>query len=145
MCPNDGRVVSNFIVQALKREPITLYGDGNQTRAFCYVDDMIDGFVRLMGTKDDCTGPMNLGNPGEFTIRELAEKILEMTGSRSKIVHKPLPTDDPKQRQPDIGLAKGVLGWEPQVPLEKGLEKTIAYFEGILGGTVKEFGSASAR
>ena len=145
MCPNDGRVVSNFIVQALKREPITLYGDGNQTRAFCYVDDMIDGFVRLMGTKDDFTGPMNLGNPGEFTIRELAEKILEMTGSRSKIVHKPLPTDDPKQRQPDIGLAKEMLGWEPKVPLEKGLEKTIAYFDGILGGTVKEFGSASTR
>jgi UDP-glucuronate decarboxylase len=115
MCPNDGRVVSNFIVQALKREPITLYGDGNQTRSFCYVDDMVDGFVHLMGTKDDFTGPVNLGNPSEFTIRELAEKVLEITRSRSEIVYKPLPVDDPRQRKPDIGLAREVFGWKPTV------------------------------
>lgn len=138
MCSNDGRVVSNFIVQALRREPITLYGNGDQTRSFCFVDDMIEGFLRVMATKDDFTGPVNLGNPGEFSIRELAEKVLSLTGSRSKIVHKPLPTDDPKQRQPDISLARKSLGWEPKVPLEKGLQQTIAYFDQMLSGTVLE-------
>jgi UDP-glucuronate decarboxylase len=144
MRPDDGRVVSNFIVQALKREPITLYGDGNQTRSFCYVDDMVEGFLRLMGTEDDFTGPVNLGNPREFSMRELAEKILAITGSRSKIVHLPLPADDPRQRQPDIGLATEVLGWVPRVPLEDGLERTIAYFDRILSGTVEELKVVSA-
>lgn len=128
MHPNDGRVVSNFIMQALKGEPITVYGDGNQTRSFCYVDDMIDAFVRMMGTPDDFTGPINLGNPGEFTIKELAEKVISLAGSKSKIVFKPLPSDDPKQRCPDIGLAEEKLAWEPKVPLEQGLVQTIAYF-----------------
>jgi len=114
-------VVSNFIVQALKGQPITIYGDGAQTRSFCYVDDLIDGFIRLMATGDDVTGPINLGNSCEFTIRELAEKVMAMTGSRSKLIEKPLPADDPMQRQPDIGLARRVLGWEPKVPLEQGL------------------------
>ena len=132
MHPNDGRVVSNFIVQALKAEPITLYGDGSQTRAFCYVDDMIDGCVRLMESEDAFTGPVNLGNPVEVTIRELAESVIGITGSRSKITFKPLPEDDPKQRCPDITLAKQALDWAPKVPLETGLKKTIAYFEGLL-------------
>ena len=127
MHPNDGRVVSNFIVQALKGEPITVYGDGTQTRSFCYVDDLIEGFVRLM--ESDTIGPINLGNPGEFTMLELAEEVLKLTRSKSKIVHKPLPADDPKQRRPDITLAKKHLKWEPKVPLAEGLKKTIAYFK----------------
>ena len=129
MHPNDGRVVSNFIVQALRNQPITLYGDGTQTRSFCYVDDLIAGFVRLMDSPDDFTGPVNLGNPGEFTMIELAEAIRDLTGSRSPLVHQPLPQDDPRQRRPDISLAKSVLGWEPKVPLRDGLKPTIAYFE----------------
>jgi UDP-glucuronate decarboxylase len=141
MCPNDGRVVSNFIVQALRCEPITLYGDGNQTRSFCYVDDLIDGFLRLMATKGDFTGPVNLGNPNEFSIKELAEKVLAITGSRSKIIHKPLPADDPKQRQPDIALARESLGWQPKVPLDQGLQQAIAYFDQTLSGVVEEFRS----
>jgi len=132
MHPNDGRVVSNFIVQALRGVPITIYGDGSQTRSFCYVDDLIEGFVRLMATDDAFTGPVNLGNPGEFTMLELAEKAIALTGSTSEIVFKPLPEDDPRQRQPDLALAKGKLGWEPTVALEQGLEKTIAYFEALL-------------
>ena len=128
MHPNDGRVVSNFIVQALKGEPITIYGDGSQTRSFCYVDDLVDALMRMMGTADDVTGPVNVGNPNEFTIRQLAEKVVEMTGSKSKIVSKPLPGDDPKQRQPDISLARAKLGWEPTTQLEAGLRKTIDYF-----------------
>ena len=134
MHPNDGRVVSNFIVQALNNQDITLFGDGNQTRSFCYVDDLIEGMVRLMNTGDDVTGPINVGNPGEFTIRELAEKVIELTGSKSKLVFKPLPQDDPRQRKPDITLAKKVLGWEPKVPLEEGLKKTIDYFDKLLKG-----------
>jgi UDP-glucuronate decarboxylase len=132
MHPNDGRVVSNFIVQALRNQPITLYGDGTQTRSFCYVDDLVEGFVRLMDSPDDFTGPVNLGNPGEFTMIELAEAIRDITGSRSPLVHLPLPQDDPRQRQPDISLAKSVLGWEPKVPLRDGLKPTIAYFEAFL-------------
>ena len=128
MHPNDGRVVSNFIIQALKGEPITIYGDGDQTRSFCYVDDMIEGIVRLMKTPGNFTGPINLGNVGEFTIIELAEEIKDITGSRSKLVRKALPHDDPKQRRPDIGLAKKVLDWEPKVELKDGLKKTIEYF-----------------
>lgn len=129
MHPNDGRVVSNFIVQALKGEDITLYGDGEQTRSFCYVSDLVEGLIRLMNTSDDVTGPINLGNPGEFTIRQLAEKIIEMTGARSKLVHKPLPQDDPRQRQPDITRARDTLDWEPTIALEEGLKPTIAYFD----------------
>jgi len=129
MHPNDGRVVSNFIVQALKNEPITIYGDGSQTRSFCYVDDLVECMIRFMASPDDFTGPMNMGNPGEFTIRELAEKVVDITGSKSRISYKPLPGDDPKQRRPDISLAKKMLDWEPQVQLEEGLKKTIAYFE----------------
>jgi len=132
MHPNDGRVVSNFIVQALQNQPITIYGKGTQTRSFCYVDDLIEGFIRLMNTPDSLTGPVNLGNPGEFTIRELAEKVIELTGSRSKLVFKPLPVDDPLQRQPDIRLAKKVLKWQPKVPLKVGLERTIVYFDQLL-------------
>ena len=132
MHPNDGRVVSNFIVQALRNQPITLYGDGTQTRSFCYVDDLIAGFVRLMDSPDDVTGPVNLGNPGEFTMIELAEAIRDLTGSRSPLVHQPLPQDDPRQRQPDISLAKSVLGWEPEIPLRDGLKPTIAYFERLM-------------
>jgi len=126
MHPNDGRVVSNFIVQALKGEPITIYGEGKQTRSFCYVDDLIDGLVRLMN--NDLVGPVNIGNPRELTIKELAEKVVAATGAKSKLVFKPLPEDDPLQRQPNIALAKSRLGWEPKVALEQGLEKTIAYF-----------------
>lgn len=132
MHPNDGRVVSNFIVQALKGEPITIYGDGSQTRSFCYVDDLIEGFLRMMNTPSDFTGPVNLGNPGEFTMIELAEKVKAITGSSSELVRKPLPQDDPRQRQPDISLAKKLLDWEPKVKLEKGLIKTVKYFEGYL-------------
>ncbi|MES9871373.1 MAG: UDP-glucuronic acid decarboxylase family protein [Sedimenticola sp.] len=134
MHPNDGRVVSNFIVQALSGDPITIYGDGNQTRSFCYVDDLIEGFVRLMGSPDEFTGPVNLGNPGEFTIRELAEKVIEMTNSTSELVYKELPHDDPRQRQPDISLAKRELSWEPLKKLEEGLEKTIPYFDQFVNG-----------
>lgn len=132
MHPNDGRVVSNFILQALKNEDITVYGAGQQTRSFCYVDDLIEVFVRLMNSPDDVTGPVNTGNPGEFTILELAEKVIQLTGSKSRVVHKPLPQDDPRQRQPDITLARQVLGWEPEVKLEQGLQPTIAYFAGFL-------------
>ena len=132
MHQNDGRVVSNFIVQALRNESLTLYGNGEQTRSFCYVDDLIEGFVRLMASPDDFLGPVNLGNSGEFTVRHLAEKIIELTGSKSKIINKPLPADDPRQRQPDISLAKKTLDWQPTVPLEEGLVKTIAYFKRIL-------------
>jgi UDP-glucuronate decarboxylase len=128
MHPNDGRVVSNFIVQALKGEPITLYGDGSQTRSFCYVDDLIEGIIRMMN-QTDTVGPINLGNPGEFTMLELAQEILKLTRSKSKIVHQPLPSDDPKQRQPDITLARKHLKWKPKVPLAEGLKKTIAYFK----------------
>lgn len=132
MHPNDGRVVSNFIVQALKGEPITIYGSGNQTRSFCYVDDLVEGFLRLMNTTEDFTGPVNLGNPGEFTIAELAEKVLSMTGSKSKLEYKPLPEDDPIMRKPDISLARDALGWGPKVALDEGLQKTIAYFDRLL-------------
>jgi UDP-glucuronate decarboxylase len=132
MHPNDGRVVSNFIVQALKGEDITIYGDGRQTRSFCYVDDLIDGLLRLMATPDGFSGPVNLGNPGEFTMLELAENVLRLTGSKSKLVFFPLPQDDPKQRQPNIELAKDKLGWAPKVTLEDGLKETIAYFRNTL-------------
>ena len=130
--PNDGRVVSNFIVQALNNEPITIYGDGSQTRSFCYVDDLIEAFVRLMKTDDAFTGPVNTGNPVEFTILELAEKVIALTGSSSTIEFQPLPADDPKQRRPDISLAREKLGWEPKILLEDGLRHTIAYFERLL-------------
>jgi UDP-glucuronate decarboxylase len=132
MHPNDGRVVSNFIVQALRNKPITLFGDGNQTRSFCYVDDLVDGLVRLMESGDDLTGPVNLGNPAEFTIRQLAEKVIVLTGSRSKIESRPLPADDPRQRQPDISLARSALNWAPKTQLDEGLKKTIAYFDATL-------------
>ncbi|MCI3131917.1 UDP-glucuronic acid decarboxylase family protein [Phenylobacterium aquaticum] len=132
MHPNDGRVVSNFVVQALKGEAITLYGDGAQTRSFCFVDDLVEGFLRLMATGDEVTGPINLGNPGEFTIRQLAEKVIDMTGSASKLEFRPLPSDDPRQRQPDISKAREILGWEPTTHLEAGLAKTIAYFDALL-------------
>jgi UDP-glucuronate decarboxylase len=134
MHPNDGRVVSNFIVQALQNKPITLYGDGAQTRSFCYVDELIDGFVRLMNSPDELTGPVNLGNPSELSMIELAQTILDLTGSRSSLVYEPLPQDDPRQRQPNIRLAKTQLGWEPQIPLREGLKPTIAYFEQLLRG-----------
>jgi UDP-glucuronate decarboxylase len=134
MDPADGRVVSNFIVQALRGETITLYGDGEQTRSFCFVDDLVEAFVRLMASPPEFTGPVNLGNPGEFTMRELADLVLELTGSKSEIVHGPLPEDDPTRRRPDIGLAKRGLDWEPQVPLREGLSKTIAYFDDLLRG-----------
>ncbi len=132
MHPNDGRVVSNFIVQALTGKDITIYGDGSQTRSFCYVDDLISGFIRLMDTPDEITGPINMGNPDEFTIRELAEKVIEMIGSGSKIKYEPLPSDDPTQRCPDITLAKKELGWEPGIKLDDGLKPTIDYFENFL-------------
>jgi UDP-glucuronate decarboxylase len=136
MHPNDGRVVSNFIVQALKNKDITVYGDGSQTRSFCYVDDLVDGLVRLMESKRDVIGPINLGNPSEFTIRELAEMVIDHTGSASKIIHRPLPQDDPRQRQPDISKAHELLGWKPVLPLAEGLTRTIAYFEGLLSTDV---------
>jgi len=132
MHPNDGRVVSNFIVQALKNEDITVYGEGNQTRSFCYVDDLVDGMVRMMKTEKGFTGPVNLGNPSEFSILELAEMVIAMTGSKSHIIYKPLPEDDPMQRKPLIDLAEEKLGWLPKIKLEDGLKKTIEYFEGIL-------------
>ena len=132
MHPNDGRVVSNFIVQCLKGSPITIYGDGNQTRSFCYADDLIEGFLRLMATPADVTGPINLGNPGEFTIRQLAEMTIEMTGSKSKLTFVDLPQDDPRQRRPDITLAQKHLGWEPKVALKDGLQRTINYFDALL-------------
>ena len=132
MHPNDGRVVSNFIVQALQGQDLTVYGEGTQTRSFCYVDDLVDGLMRLMNAPDEVTGPINLGNPGEFTILELAEKVIEMTGAQSKIIKKPLPQDDPMQRCPDITLAKDKLGWAPTIDLADGLEKTIAYFRSVL-------------
>jgi len=135
MHPNDGRVVSNFIVQALKDEPITVYGDGKQTRAFCYVDDLVEGFLRLMATPDEIAGPINLGNPVETPVIVLAEKIIELVGSRSKIESRPLPVDDPVQRCPDISRARNLLGWEPRVPLATGLERTIAYFDRLLSGS----------
>lgn len=135
MHPNDGRVVSNFIVQALQGKPITLYGDGSQTRSFCYVDDLIDGLLRMMDTPAEITGPVNLGNPGEFSMLELADKVLTLTGSKSKLVFLPLPQDDPKQRQPDIGLARQKLGWEPKVPLDDGLRETVAYFRQLLNAS----------
>ena len=134
MHPNDGRVVSNFIVQALKGENITIYGDGKQTRSFCYVDDLIEGMLRMMDSGEGFTGPVNLGNPGEFTMLELAENIIRLTGSRSKLVFQPLPQDDPRQRQPDIALAEDKLGWTPKVKLEDGLKETIAYFRKSLNG-----------
>ncbi len=132
MHPNDGRVVSNFIIQALRGEPLTVYGQGQQTRSFCYVDDLIEAFLRLMDTPDDFTGPVNTGNPGEFTILELAQMVIEYTGSKSVIDYRPLPQDDPKQRRPDITLAKAKLGWEPKIPLSEGLKKTIEYFDAFL-------------
>lgn len=132
MHPNDGRVVSNFIMQALQNQPITIYGDGNQTRSFCYVDDLIEAFIRLMNTADEITGPVNTGNPGEFSILELAEKIIELTGASSTIEHRELPSDDPTQRKPDITLAKEIMGWDPQIKLEEGLKKTIPYFKSLL-------------
>ncbi|ACV67671.1 UDP-glucuronic acid decarboxylase family protein [Desulfohalobium retbaense] len=134
MYMHDGRVVSNFIVQALQNEPITIYGQGEQTRSFCYVDDMIEGFIRLMDTEDEFTGPVNLGNSGEFTIRELAEKVLELTGSKSELIFEPLPEDDPKQRKPETKLAQEKLGWEPKIGLEEGLPRTIEYFDAYLKG-----------
>jgi UDP-glucuronate decarboxylase len=142
MHPNDGRVVSNFIVQALMDKDITVYGDGSQTRSFCYVDDLVDGLIRLMESDRDIVGPINLGNPSEFTIRQLAETVVDLTGSRSKIIHRPLPQDDPRQRQPDISKAQELLGWQPAVALADGLTKTIAYFEGLLAtqaDVTKEF------
>ena len=126
-------MVSNFIVQALRNQPITIYGDGTQTRAFCYVDDLVEGLIRLMGTADETTGPVNLGNPGEYTIRELAEVVIRISGSRSAIEHRPLPVDDPRQRRPDIRRARELLDWTPAVQLEDGLQKTIAYFDRLLG------------
>jgi UDP-glucuronate decarboxylase len=132
MHPNDGRVVSNFIVQALKGENISIYGDGGQTRSFCYVDDLIDGMVRMMDSREDFTGPVNIGNPGEFTILQLAQKVIELTNSSSQIIYQPLPSDDPMQRKPDITLARKELGWEPHIQLEEGLIKTIDFFKSII-------------
>ena len=134
MLPDDGRVVSNFIVQALKGEDLTVYGDGSQTRSFCFVDDLIEGFLRFMN-QEEIVGPMNLGNPGEFTMLQLAELVLKKVSGPSKVVHKPLPADDPRQRKPDISLARKHLGWEPKVPLEEGIERTIAYFRGAVGAS----------
>jgi len=139
MRPDDGRVVSNFIVQALRGDDITVYGDGSQTRSFCFVDDLIDGFLRLMASPAPFTGPVNLGNPGDFTVRELAEMVIEATGSRSRIVQRPLPVDDPRQRRPDISLAVRELGWRPRVPLSIGLEKTIQHFDRLLEDAGTDF------
>ncbi len=136
MHPNDGRVVSNFIIQALKGEDITIYGDGKQTRSFCYVDDLINGMIALMDSRDGFYGPVNIGNPNEFSMLELAQNVLELTQSQSKLVFKPLPSDDPKQRQPDITLAKSELNWEPKIQLKEGLQKTIAYFNNIMEGKI---------
>jgi UDP-glucuronate decarboxylase len=135
MHPNDGRVVSNFIVQALQNRDLTVYGDGEQTRSFCYVDDLVEGLIRLMDSGDEMTGPINLGNPDEFTIRELAETVIELTGSSSRIVHRPLPTDDPKQRRPDISKAEELLGWGPTILLREGLSKAIRYFESFVAAS----------
>lgn len=132
MHPNDGRVVSNFIIQALQGQPITIYGDGQQSRSFCYVDDLVEGFLRMMDTGSEFPGPVNLGNPNEFTIKELAEEVLALTGSKSQLINKPLPQDDPRQRQPDISLAREKLGWEPKIQLRAGLVKTIEYFDELL-------------
>ena len=132
MHPDDGRVVSNFIVQALKGESLTIYGDGSQTRSFCYVDDLVAGLIRLMRTEDDCTGPVNLGNPDEFQIKQLAERVLALVGSRSKIIYKELPQDDPRQRRPDITLAKAQLNWQPSIALDEGLRRTVEYFRALL-------------
>jgi UDP-glucuronate decarboxylase len=132
MNPDDGRVVSNFIVQALRGDDITIYGDGAQTRSFCYVDDLINGFLRMMDTPDEITGPINLGNPGEFTILQLADEVINLTGSKSRIVYKPLPSDDPRQRQPDISAARRCLDWTPTIDLRQGLTKTVAYFDDLL-------------
>lgn len=129
MHPNDGRVVSNFIMQAIQNKPITIYGDGSQTRSFCYIDDLIEVFIRFMGSRDELTGPINTGNPGEFTIKELAEKIIDLTNSNSELIYEDLPSDDPTQRQPDISLARQELGWNPEITLEEGLKKTIPYFQ----------------
>ena len=149
MHPEDGRVVSNFVIQALKGEPLTIYGDGSQTRSFCYVDDLIDGFLRLMGSRDEFQGPVNLGNPVEFTILELAKKVIEVTGSSSRLDFRPLPSDDPRQRQPDITLARTELGWQPKVSLEEGLNKTIEYFDALLKASNRlryvEFGRGNRR
>jgi UDP-glucuronate decarboxylase len=134
MHPNDGRVVSNFIVQALKGEPITVYGEGSQTRSFCYVDDLVEALIRLMNTGDEFTGPVNLGSAREFTIVDLARKIIALTGSRSEIVNRPLPADDPMQRQPDLTLARKALDWGPTTPIDEGLKRTIAYFEDRFSG-----------
>lgn len=133
MNPNDGRVVSNFIVQAIQGDDITIYGDGKQTRSFCYVDDLVEGMIRLMESEDGFTGPCNMGNPGEFTMLALAEKVIQLTGSKSNIVFAPIPQDDPKQRRPDISLAKEKLNWEPKIELDEGLANTIAYFRGVIG------------
>jgi len=138
MHPNDGRVVSNFIVQALGGKDITIYGDGSQTRSFCYVDDLVECMIRFMNSEEGFTGPMNMGNPGEFSIRELAELVIELTGSSSRIVNHPLPGDDPRQRRPDISQARTKLGWEPQVPLREGLAKTIPYFDKLLRASVSD-------
>jgi UDP-glucuronate decarboxylase len=132
MNPEDGRVVSNFIVQALRGDDITMYGDGSQTRSFCYVDDLVHGFIAMMGSDDSVTGPVNLGNPGEFTMLELAEKIIKKVGSKSRIVFEPLPQDDPRQRKPDITKASNLLNWKPSIDLDEGLEKTIAYFKSTI-------------
>ena len=137
MHPNDGRVVSNFIIQALLGHDITVYGDGAQTRSFCYVDDLIDGMVRFMTTPDSIVGPINIGNPTEFTILQLASQVIEMTGSRSKIVHRPKPQDDPRQRRPDISLARRVLDWQPRIELEEGLAHTVDYFRRTLHGVIR--------
>ena len=142
MHPNDGRVVSNFVIQALKGEPITMFGDGMQTRAFCYVEDLVDGLVRLMESPEDVTGPINLGNPAEFTMLELAKLVLELTGGSSSIEFKPLPADDPRQRRPDITKAESILGWRPTVQLRDGLTKTIAYFDALLSGSLDRTRSA---
>jgi UDP-glucuronate decarboxylase len=139
MLPHDGRVVSNFVMQALTGEDITIYGEGNQTRSFCYVDDLIEAMIRVMATPDDFTGPINIGNPTEFTIRQLAEEVISLTGSKSRLIFKPLPIDDPKQRQPDISLAKKTIDWSPSVELESGLEKTISYFRAqLLSGAIAQ-------
>src|SRR5262249_29086608 len=143
MQPNDGRVVSNFIIQALNNQPITIYGDGLQTRSFCFVDDLVSGMIGLMNTPDTITGPINCGNPNEFTIRDLAEKVIAMIGSRSRIVHRPLPQDDPRQRRPDISQAQELLDWRPTVMLEEGLQRTIAYFEQLQSTESKRRGDRS--
>jgi len=145
MHPHDGRVVSNFITQALKGEPITIYGNGHQTRSFCFVDDLVEGLIRLMETPDTVTGPINLGNPSESTILDLAQKIIALTGSKSRIVLRPLPADDPRQRNPDITQARDLLSWEPRIRLEEGLLKTIAYFEGRTDASCEQYWSPAAR